>query len=454
MNLPGGMEKIYSIVIYKLKKEISNMLVNSMLTELKERIDDKEAVVCVVGLGYVGWPLAKHFSKNLKTIGFDIDQSKVDKLDHDNTDSNLILSSNESKINEADIVIVCVPTPVRQNKEPDLSFVLGASETVGENMRKGSIVVYESTVYPGATEEECVPILEEHSGMRCGEDFYIGYSPERVNPGDEEHDIDKITKIVSGMDLETGKVLERLYSYVTDVYLAPDIKTAEAAKVIENIQRDLNIALMNELSIIFNKMGLDTDEVLDAAATKWNFIHYHPGLVGGHCIPVDPYYLVKKAKELDYHPQVILAGRSINDNMPKHVAEMTIKGLNEAGKVIKDSKVVIMGLTYKENVEDTRKTPARDLIKELKGYGIDVYGHDPYLSIEQMESFDVKQVKDLDGVDFDVDSFVFTVSHDEFEDITLEKLKDLSADNPLLVDVRRMFSKERSESEGFLYRTL
>ncbi|MEF8874136.1 MAG: nucleotide sugar dehydrogenase [Candidatus Thermoplasmatota archaeon] len=425
-----------------------------MSSDLKEKLERKEAVVCVVGLGYVGLPLAKHFSKNLKTIGFDIDRSKVDELDDNNHNSNLILTSDESKINEADFVIVCVPTPVRQNKEPDLSFVKSASKTVGENLREGSVVVYESTVYPGATEEECLPILEDHSGMKCGEDFYVGYSPERVNPGDEEHDIDKITKIVAGMDLETGKVLEKLYSHVTDVYLAPDIKTAEAAKVIENIQRDLNIALMNELSIIFNKMGVDTDEVLDAAATKWNFIRYYPGLVGGHCIPVDPYYLVKKAKELDYHPQVILAGRSINDNMPKHVAEMTIKGLNEAGKVIKDSKVVVMGLTYKENVKDTRKTPARDLIKELKEYGIDVYGYDPLLSDEQMRSFDVKSLDDLETISFDVDSFVFTVAHDEFKEISIDELKDLSTTDPLLVDVRGMFSKERSGENGFIYKKL
>jgi len=425
-----------------------------MLDNLKKKIEEEEAVVCVVGLGYVGLPLAKHFSKHLNVIGFDIDDSKVKKIDDGNENSKLTLTSDPSKIKEADFIIVCVPTPVKKNKEPDLSFVLKASETVGENLREGSIVVYESTVYPGATEEECVPILEEHSGLKYGENFFVGYSPERINPGDEEHDIDKITKIVSGMDKDVGEVLEKLYSLVTDVYLAPDIKTAEAAKVIENIQRDLNIALMNELSVIFNKMGLDTDEVLDAAATKWNFIRYYPGLVGGHCIPIDPYYLVHKAKELDYHPQVILAGRSINDNMPKHVAEMTIKGLNEAGKVIKDSKVVVMGLTYKENVADTRASPARDLIKELKEYNIDVYGHDPYLSIEQMESFDVEPLGNLDDLDFDVDSFIFTVAHDEFKSISIDELNDLSDTYPLLVDVRGMFSKEESEKTGFIYKKL
>jgi len=427
---------------------------DAMIDELEEKLKEGEAVVCVVGLGYVGLPLAEHFSKSLKTIGFDIDDPKVEDLDERNDNSDLIFTSDGSRINEADFIIISVPTPVTKNKEPDLSFVKAASETVGKNLREGSVVVYESTVYPGATEEECVPVLEEYSGMRCGEDFFVGYSPERVNPGDEEHDIDKITKIVSGMDREVGGVLEKLYGQVTDVYLAPDIKTAEAAKVIENIQRDLNIALMNELSIIFNKIGLDTDEVLDAAATKWNFIRYFPGLVGGHCIPVDPYYLVKKAKELDYHPQVILAGRSINDNMPKHVGEVTIKGLNEAGKVIKDSRVVVMGLTYKENVADTRKSPARDLVKELQEFGIDVYGYDPLLSDEEIEDFGVEAVGGLDELGFEVDGFVFTVAHDEFLDISIEELRALSGEDPLLVDVRGMFSKEEAGKGGFYYRKL
>ncbi|MFW6047828.1 MAG: nucleotide sugar dehydrogenase [Candidatus Natronoplasma sp.] len=423
-----------------------------MTSALKRKVKEGSAIVSVVGLGYVGLPLAKHFSKQFKTIGFDIDDSKIDELNELNSNSNLILTSHPSRIKEADVVIICVPTPVRKNKEPDLSFVKKASETVGQNLKKGGIVVYESTVYPGATEDECMPILEEKSSMICGEDFYVGYSPERVNPGDEEHDIDKITKIVSGMNEEVGEVLAELYGHITEVYLAPDIKTAEAAKVIENIQRDLNIALMNELSIIFNKMGLDTEEVLNASATKWNFYRYHPGLVGGHCIPVDPYYLVKKAKELDYHPQVILAGRSINDNMPKHVAELCIKGLNEAGKVIKDSKVLVMGLTYKENVSDTRKSPARDMIKELKEYGIDIYGHDPLLDEEAVSSFDVKPLDELKGIRFDC--IIFTVAHDEFKELSIDNLKDISSDNPLLVDIRRMFSKNLVEEEGFLYRTL
>ena len=331
------------------------------------RIEEKqiknEAVVCVVGLGYVGQPLAEAFSNNLRVIGFDVDENKIRKLNENNS-SNIIYTADPSSIERADFVIITVPTPVTKSKEPDLSYVKSAAKTVGKNLKKGAIVVLESTVYPGVTEEIVKPILEEASGLKCGEDFKIGYSPERINPGDDEHTLNKITKVVAGMDEETTKILAELYGLITTVYRAKDIRTAEAAKVIENIQRDLNIALMNELAIIFHRMGLDTKAVLEAASTKWNFHRYSPGLVGGHCIPVDPYYLVYKAKELGYHPQVILAGRAINDYMPKHVAEMAIKGLNEVGKVIKGSKVLIMGLIYKENVPDTRESPVREIVKD------------------------------------------------------------------------------------------
>ena len=345
----------------------------------------KHKTICIVGLGYVGLPLAETFSNHLKTIGFDIDQEKVKRLSESNNEDNIEFTSDPSKIKQADFVLIAVPTPVTKFKEPDLSFVKSAAKTVGKNLKKGAIVVLESTVYPGVTEEIVKPILEEASGLKCGADFKIGYSPERINPGDDEHTLNKITKVVAGMDEETTEILADLYGLITNVYKAKDIKTAEAAKVIENIQRDLNIALMNELAIIFHKMGLDTKAVLEAASTKWNFHRYSPGLVGGHCIPVDPYYLVYKAKELGYHPQVILAGRAINDYMPKHVAEMAIKGLNEVGKVIKGSKVLIMGLTYKENVPDTRESPVREMVKELKEFGIEVYGYDPLLSREKLE---------------------------------------------------------------------
>lgn len=292
----------------------------------------KDKTVCVVGLGYVGLPLAEAFSKHLKTIGFEVNQKKVDEINGNNNNENLICTTDPASIKKADFILICVPTPVTKSKDPDLSYIRSAAEVVGKNLKKGAVVVLESTVYPGVTEEIMVPVLEEVSGLKCGIDFKVGYSPERINPGDEEHSLGKITKIVAGMDEETAKDLSSLYGLITTVYQAKDIRTAEAAKVIENVQRDLNIALMNELSMIFQKMGLDTSAVLDAAGTKWNFHRYSPGLVGGHCIPVDPYYLVHKAVELGFHPQVILAGRAVNDHMPKHVAQMMIKGLNEAGK--------------------------------------------------------------------------------------------------------------------------
>ncbi|MFO7791472.1 MAG: nucleotide sugar dehydrogenase [Candidatus Saliniplasma sp.] len=418
-----------------------------MLDELKRKLEEREAVVCVVGMGYVGLPLAEYLSEHLKVIGYDIDEEKVRRLNSGDKNELLEFSSDERKIGEADFVIICVPTPVNESKEPELAFVKSATETAGKHMKKGVVVAYESTFYPGVTEEECIPLLEEKSGMVCGEDFFVGYSPERVNPGDKKHTIDKITKVVGGMNEEVGEVLGELYGLITTVHLTKDIKTAEAAKVIENIQRDLNIALMNELSLIFNKMNLDTEEVLEAAATKWNFHRYHPGLVGGHCIPVDPYYLVYKAKRLDYHPQVILAGRAINDGMPKHVGEMAVKGLNRAGKVIKDSKVVIMGLTYKENVEDVRKSPAKDIVKLLKEYDVDVYGYDPYLSDEEIENFGVKPTDNVQ----DFDCAVITVAHDDFCDIGADYLVEAMNENPVLVDVRGMFKDD--DVEG-IYLTL
>ena len=410
----------------------------------------KNKTVCVVGLGYVGLPLAKAFSKHLKTIGFDIDRAKIQKINENNND-NPLCSSDPSLIKQADFVIIAVPTPVAKSKEPDLYYVSSATKIVGQNLKKGAVVVLESTVYPGISEETIAPILEHESGLKCGVDFKIGYSPERINPGDEAHALDKITKIVAGMDEATTETLADLYGLITTVYKAKDIKTAEAAKVIENIQRDLNIALMNELTLIFHKMGLDTKSVLEAAGTKWNFHRYSPGLVGGHCIPVDPYYLVYKAKELGYHPQVILAGRAINDYMSKHVAEMAIKGLNEVGKVIKGSKVLIMGLTYKENVPDTRESPVREMVKELKEFGVDVYGYDPLLSIEEIEEFCVTV---FDSSDVKVDCVILVVAHDEFKKMNIEKLKRITSEKPVLIDIRGVFDGSKAVSEGFYYKTL
>jgi len=308
----------------------------------------EQAVVCVIGLGYVGLPLAQAFARSLKVIGFDIDYKRASQLESINQ-PNLHFTADPEEISKADFIVICVPTPVTKSKEPDLSYLKSAATITSQNMKKGSVVILESTVYPGVTEEVIKPILEEPR-LKCGEDFKIAYSPERMNPGDEEHMLGKVTKIVSGLDEETTELVAELYRKVTPhIFKAKDIRTAEAAKVIENIQRDLNIALMNELAMIFEKMGLSTGDVLDAAATKWNFHRYSPGLVGGHCIPVDPYYLVYKARELGYHSQVILAGRAINDYMSKHIAEVTIRALNEVGKVIKGSRVLVMGLTYRKS---------------------------------------------------------------------------------------------------------
>jgi len=417
---------------------------------MKGRVENDE-IVCIVGLGYVGLPLAKAFSRHLKVIGYDTDEEKVKKLNSENEEENLRFMMDESEIGEADFVLICVPTPVKKSKEPDLSFVKSAAEAVGRNLKRGAIVVLESTVYPGVTEEVVKPILEKESGMKCGMDFKIGYSPERINPGDEEHTLNKITKIVAGIDEEATEILADLYGLITRVYKAKDIRTAEAAKVIENIQRDLNIALMNELAIIFHKTNLDTKAVLEAAATKWNFHRYSPGLVGGHCIPVDPYYLVYKARELYYHPQVILAGRAINDYMPKHVAGMAIKGLNEVEKVIKGSKVLIMGLTYKENVPDTRESPVREMVKELKEFGVNIYGYDPLLSKEGIEAFGVRA---LDNLDVKVDCVIMAVAHDEFKRMKLEELKRMMNAKQVLIDIRRMFDGEEARREGIYYRRL
>lgn len=406
----------------------------------------KEKTVCVVGLGYVGLPLAESFSKHLKTIGFDIDTSKINKLKKCN--SSVIYTNDPKRIYDADFIIIAVPTPLTKSKEPDLFFVKSAVKTVGRNMKKYSTIVLESTVYPGVTEEIVTPILEKESGLTCEIDFKIGYSPERVNPGDDDHTINKITKIVSGIDNETTNDLSELYGLITKTYMAENIKTAEAAKVIENIQRDLNIALINELTLIFHKMDLNVNNVLNAAATKWNFHKYVPGLVGGHCLPVDPYYLVYKSHEIGYHPQVILAGRSTNDYMPKYVAEMTIKGLNNLENVIKGSRVLIMGLTYKENVPDTRESPVNEIVAELKEFEIDVYGYDPHLSKKEIENFGIKPFKH----DLKYDCIIMAVFHDEFKDIDENSLMNMMTSKPLIIDVKRGF--KNYELKDICYKSL
>jgi len=433
-------------------------------THHTSRITD-HTTVCVVGLGYVGLPLLEAFSNHLQVIGFDVDESVVARVNSAKGHRDMVVTRDAASIGRADYIIIAAPTPVTRSMDPDLSYLKGAAEITGQNMKKGSTVVLESTVYPGVTEEVLKPILEKESGLVCGRDFKIAYSPERINPGDREHTVETIVKVVAGMDEETTERVAELYSRVTpQVFRARDIKTAEAAKVIENVQRDLNIALVNELSVIFHKMGLNTGAVLDAASTKWNFHRYSPGLVGGHCIPVDPYYLVHKAEELGYHPQVILAGRAINDSMPKHVAEMAIKALNSAGKVIKDSKVLIMGLTYKENVPDTRETPVKGIIKELLEYGVDIYGCDPLLDDIEHEfgikpcSFSlltnpINSTNSMNSMNR-FDCTILAVAHDAFRSMTLEQLKSAMTDSPILVDVRGSYGEREAHQGGIYYRTL
>ena len=436
---------------------MSSKILEKDSSGVKARVD--KATVCIVGLGYVGLPLVEAFAKSLRVIGYDIKVKRVAELNQRYNKRNLIITSDAKKISQADFIIICVPTPVTKMKEPDLSPIESAATTVGQNLQRGSVVILESTVYPGVTEEIVGPILEKEAGLKCGEDFKIGYAPERVNPGDKEHTIDKITKVVSGMDEETTELIGELYSrIIPNIFKARDIKTAEAAKVIENIQRDLNIALMNELSLIFERLNLDTKEVLDAASTKWNFIRYSPGLVGGHCIPVDPYYLVRRAKEFGYHCQVISAGRAINDSMAKHVAEMTVKALNEVGKVIKGSRVLIMGLTYKANVPDTRETPQKNVIEELKVYGIEVSGYDPLLDIaEAEEQFGIEMVERLEQKS-KFDGIILAVAHDVFKDkdgaITLDRLEKVMNSRPVLIDIPRQFDSVKALEQGFYYRTL
>ncbi len=419
--------------------------------------------VAIVGLGYVGLPLAAALARHLKVIGFDINAKRVAELQQgtdrngetlggDLKNPNLTFTADAKNLRQAKYIIICVPTPVDQANVPDLSPVVGASEIVGDNLSKGAIVVYESTVYPGVTELVALPVLEKRSGLKLG-DFKIGYSPERINPGDHEHSVDKIVKVVSGCDAETLAEVGALYSLVAkSVFHAPNIMTAEAAKVIENIQRDLNIALMNELSLIFDRIGINTDDVLAAAGTKWNFHKYHPGLVGGHCIGVDPYYLTYRAQELGYHPQVILAGRRVNDAMPIHVGEHIIKGISAVGKPLKGSTVLILGLTFKENVPDIRNSKVHDTITYLQGFGITVRGCDPIL-----EAPTVKKYFGIENVAFEsvkaVDAVLLANKHDVFRSITLDQLK-AKMTPPVLIDIKNLFDRPAAIAAGFYYKSL
>ena len=420
--------------------------------------------ICVVGLGYVGLPLAIAFAeKDFKVIGFDLNQEKINRylqgIDPTNevgnekirSIKNLEFTFDEKKISEADFIIVAVPTPVLENKSPDFRPLIGASTIIGRNMKKGSIVVYESTVYPGATEEVCLPILEKESGMKCGIDFKIGYSPERVNPADKVNTLTKIKKITSGMDKESSDIIAEVYGSIIEagIHRASSIKVAEAAKVIENSQRDINIAFINELAMIFDRIGIDTLEVLEAAGTKWNFLPYRPGLVGGHCIGVDPYYLADKANELGYHAQVILAGRRINDSMAKFVAEKTIKKLINANIRVKGADILVMGLTFKENCPDLRNSKVNDIILELKEYGVSVHVVDPMadkIEAKKEYNIDLEDPKDIKNMD----AIIVAVGHKEYRDMDIKDLHKYYNEvysKPLLIDVKSIFNKEEAEKE-------
>ncbi len=434
------------------------------MRNLFERIRDREEKISVVGLGYVGLPLAVSLSEKADVIGFDISENKVEsyKQGVDVTkevgseklkSTKVQFTCDEEDLKKSRFIIVAVPTPIAKDKTPDLYPVRSASETVGRNLLKGSIVVYESTVYPGVTEDVCVPILEKYSGLKCGIDFKVGYSPERINPGDKVHTVENITKIVSGMDEESLQIIANVYELIikAGVYRAESIKVAEAAKVIENTQRDINIAFMNELSVVFNKMGIDTLSVLKAAGTKWNFLKFFPGLVGGHCIGVDPYYLTYKSEELGYHPQVILAGRRINDGMGKYIAENTVKLLIKNDVQIKGSKVLVMGITFKENVPDVRNSKVIDIVNELKEYGIGVFVTD-----SNADAAEVKHEYGIDLINLNdnelYDAVVVAVNHDEYSSLTLNDIKKLYRnDKYILVDVKGLYDKEEAERSTFSY---
>ncbi len=434
---------------------------------LYEKIVNREEKISLVGLGYVGMPIAVAFAKKVDVIGFDLNKQKIElyKQGIDPTKevgddaikaSSVDFTSDETKLREAKFHIVAVPTPVNADKTPDLAPVIGASEIVGRNLTKGSYVVYESTVYPGVTEDVCIPILEKLSGLRCGVDFKIGYSPERINPGDKVHRLENIKKIVSGCDKESLDIIAKVYELVIEVgvHRASSIKVAEAAKVVENSQRDINIAFMNELAMAFDKMGIDTNEVVDAMNTKWNALGFRPGLVGGHCIGVDPYYFIYEAEKLGYHSQIIASGRKVNDGMGAFVADATIKKLVVAGKAPKNSKIVILGITFKENCPDTRNSKVEDIINRLKEYEISPIVVDPWSDpADAMKEYGV-ELTPMSEIS-DADCVIFAVAHDEFKKLGIagaDKLfKACPNSEKVLIDVKGIFDKEELEQKGYSY---
>jgi len=435
--------------------------------KLYQDILNNKEKIAVVGLGYVGMPIAVAFAKKVNVIGFDLNKKKIElyksgidptnEVGNDEIKNTAVkFTSDETKLKEAKFHIVAVPTPINSDKTPDLLPVEGASRIVGRNLIKGSIVVYESTVYPGVTEDICVPILEDESGLKCGVDFKIGYSPERINPGDKVHRLENITKIVSGMDEESLDEIAKVYELVIEVgvHRAGSIKVAEAAKVVENSQRDINIAFMNELAMVFNRMGIDTKEVVEAMNTKWNALGFTPGLVGGHCIGVDPYYFVYEAEKLGYHSQIILSGRKINDGMGKFVADSIIKKLILANKVVRRAKVVILGITFKENTPDTRNSKVVDIIDSLREYGIDPIVVDP-----EADATEAKHEYGVDLVDIkeinDADCLVLAVAHDIFKQMSWDGIDSLYGEfennEKVLIDVKSILDRKEIEEKGYSY---
>lgn len=431
-----------------------------------EKLKKQEEKVSVIGLGYVGLPLLIELAKVYNTVGFDISDKKIESyqkgIDVTNEVGNeltkntkAMFTSNEKDLQDCKFHIVAVPTPINSDKTPNLSPIIGASKTVAKNLTKGSIIVFESTVYPGTTEEICIPIIEEYSGLKFDKDFKVGYSPERINPGDKVNTLTKIVKVVSGSDEESLETISNVYNEILEVgvHKAPSIKVAEAAKVIENAQRDINIAFMNELSMVFNKMDINTNDVLEAAGTKWNFLNFKPGLVGGHCIGVDPYYFTYKAEQLGYHSQIILAGRKINDEMGKYAATNIIKQIIHSGQPVKGAKVAIFGFTFKENVGDVRNTKVIDIVEELKEYGVEVLIHDPVA--------DEKDVKDQFRINLiekeelkELTAIVLAVPHHIFADYSINYYDELYKDSKVFIDLKGKYSKSKFEENGYSYWSL
>jgi len=429
-----------------------------------DSLEARRNKIAVVGLGYVGLPLAVQLSAYFEVVGFDLKTERIQELqsgfdrtlevpDSQLGKAGLVYTDKPDDLADCRLMIVAVPTPIDEFRIPDLGPLRGASKTVGRHLQKGSCVVYESTVYPGATEEVCIPILEAESGLKFGQDFSVGYSPERINPGDKVHTLDKIMKIVSGSDPATCDLLAKVYGKVVKagIHKAGSIKVAEAAKVIENTQRDLNIALMNELAKIFDICGIDTQEVLEAAGTKWNFLPFNPGLVGGHCIGVDPYYLTFKAEALGYHPEMILAGRRINDGMGKHVAERAVKMLIGAGKQVRGARVAILGITFKEDVPDLRNSKVIDIISELKDYGVEVLINDPLADVGEARQYYGVELQLLDGIK-DADAVILAVMHKDYREIGLEGISGLcNGGNALVIDVKGCFSPKEAQKLDITY---